>query len=147
MASTAAEVCSWMTDESAELALQTALTGDLQSQMMIAEAHDEMDVSQWMFSLSAAFSAWKERLLVPVGACHSWTRSSWLSTIKPAPPSLISSRTEPFVNIWKSAGGMEARVLSERSLCWDGVIVLSTGVMTVAIGGGLSNGVMKSCSQ
>ena len=43
MASTAAEACSWMTDESAELALLTTWTCDLQSQMMMAEAHDEME--------------------------------------------------------------------------------------------------------
>ena len=62
MASTAAETCSWMTDESAELVLLTTWTSDLQSQMMIAEAHDEMEDGHWMASLRAAFSAWKELL-------------------------------------------------------------------------------------
>ena len=38
IARTAAEACSWMTDESAELALLTAWTCDLRSQMIIAEA-------------------------------------------------------------------------------------------------------------
>ena len=42
MASAAAEACSWIMDESAELALLTALASDLQSQMMMAEAHDEL---------------------------------------------------------------------------------------------------------
>ena len=67
MANSAAEACSWMTDESAELALLTAWTSDLQSQMMIAEAHNEMEDSHWMAFLRAAFSAWKELLLVPAG--------------------------------------------------------------------------------
>ena len=48
MASTAAEACSLMSDESAESALLTALTSDLQSQMMITVAHDEMNDSHWM---------------------------------------------------------------------------------------------------
>ena len=78
--------------------------------MMIAEAHDEMEDSHWMASLRVAFSGWKELLWVTVGACHSWTRSFWLMTTKPVTPSSISSRTEPFVMIWKSAGVMEARV-------------------------------------
>ena len=54
-----------MTDESAELALLTAWTSDLQSQMMIAESHNEMEDSPWMASLRAAFSAWKELIRVP----------------------------------------------------------------------------------
>ena len=33
------------------------------------------------------------------------------------------------------------------SLCWDGDILLSTGVMTVGIGGGLSHEGMEGCSQ
>ena len=48
MASTAAEACSRMTDESAESALLTGWTSDLQSQMMIAEAHYEMEDIHWM---------------------------------------------------------------------------------------------------
>ena len=60
IASTAA--CSRMSDESAELALLTAWATDLQSQMMIAEAHGEMEDSHWMTSLWAAFFAWKELL-------------------------------------------------------------------------------------
>ena len=71
---------------------------------------------------------------MPMGACHSYAWISWLRTTKSAPPSLIPSQTEPSVMIWKSRGGMEARVRSERSLCWDGDILLSTGVMTVGIG-------------
>ena len=51
-----------MTDESAELALLTTWTSGLQPQMMIAEAHDEMEDSHRMASLRAAFSAWKELL-------------------------------------------------------------------------------------
>ena len=123
MASTAAEACSWMTDESAELTLLMAWTSDLQSQMMIAEAHDEMEDSHWMASLRAAFSAWRELLWVPMGACHSWTRSSWLRTTKPAPPSSIPSRTEPYVMIWKSAGewrlGFEAKGLSSGMVAFS----------------------------
>ena len=46
-----------MTDVSAELALLTALFSDLQSQMMIAEAHDELEDSLWMAFLRAVFSA------------------------------------------------------------------------------------------
>ena len=76
MASTAAEACSWMTDESAELALLTAWASGLQSQMMIVEAHDEMEDSHLMASSRAVFSAWKELLRWPAGACHSWMRSS-----------------------------------------------------------------------
>ena len=110
MTSTAAEASSWMTDESAEFALLASWTSDLQSQMMIAEAHDEMEDSYWMASLRAIFSAWKELLWVSMGACHSWMRSSWLKTTKPAPSSSILSGTESSVKIWKSAGGMEARV-------------------------------------
>ena len=77
---------------------------------MIAKAHDEMEDSHLMASLRAAFPAWKELLWVPVGACHSCMRSSWLRTTKPATPSSILSRIEPSVKIWKSAGGMEAKV-------------------------------------
>ena len=51
-----------MTYESAELALLTALSSDLQSQMIISEAYDEMDDSLRMAFLRAAFSAWKELL-------------------------------------------------------------------------------------
>ena len=40
--------CSSMTDILTELVLLTAFTIDLQSQMMIAEAHDEMEDSHWM---------------------------------------------------------------------------------------------------
>ena len=40
IASTAAEACRWMIGESDELALLTGLTSDLQTQMIIAEAHD-----------------------------------------------------------------------------------------------------------
>ena len=40
MASTAAEACSWMIDESAELALLTTWTCDLQSHMMITDTND-----------------------------------------------------------------------------------------------------------
>ena len=109
MVSTAAEACSWMTDESA---LLTAWTSDLQTLMMIAETHDETGNSHWMASLRATFSTWKELLWVPVGACHSWTRKSWLRTTKLALPSSIPSKTEPSVKIWKSTGGMEARVWS-----------------------------------
>ena len=63
-----------MTDESAELALLMAWTSDLHLQMMIAEAHDEMEDSHWLVSLMVALYAWKELLWVPVGACHWWTR-------------------------------------------------------------------------
>ena len=98
-----------------------------------------------MASLRAAFSSWKELQWVPMGACHSWTRSSWLRTAKPALPSLIPSQTEPSVKFWKSAGGMEGSV--SRSLCWDGDILLSAGVMTVGIGGGLSHEGMEIYSQ
>ena len=57
----------------------------------------------------------------------------------PAPPFSIPSPTGPSVKIWKSAGGMDARVRSESSLCLDADIPLSTGVITVWIGGGFSN--------
>ena len=82
-----------MIDESADIALLTAITSDLQSHMMIYEVHDEMEGSRWMACLRSAFYAWKELLLEPVGACHSWTRPSWLWTTKPAPSSSIPSRT------------------------------------------------------
>ena len=49
-----------MTDESAELSLLTARTSELHSQMMIDEAHDEIENSHWMASLRLAFSARKE---------------------------------------------------------------------------------------
>ena len=111
---------------------------------MIAEAHDDMEDGHWLASQRATFSAWKEQLRVAVGACHSWNGSSWQRTTKPTPPSSIPPRTEPPVKIWKSAGGMEAR---ERSLCWDDDILLPTGVMTVGVGGGVSHGGMKNCSQ
>ena len=110
MESTAAESYIFMTHASAELALLSAWISDLQSQMIIAEAHDEMGDGHWMDFLRAALSDWKELPYVPVGACHTWTRSSRLSTTKPAPPSSNPSRAEPSVKIWKSAGGMEARV-------------------------------------
>ena len=54
-----------MADDFAELALLTAWTSDLQSQMMIAEAHDEMENIHWIASLRAAFSTWKELVWVP----------------------------------------------------------------------------------
>ena len=57
MVSTATEACCWMTDESAEVALLTAWASDLQSQMMIDEAHDEIEDGHWMASLRAPFSA------------------------------------------------------------------------------------------
>ena len=76
MAITAVAACSWMTDESAELALLTAWTNDLQSHMMIAQAHDEMEDSHLMASERAAFSAFNELLRVNADACHSWTSSS-----------------------------------------------------------------------
>ena len=72
---------------------------------MIADAHDEMEDNHWMASLMVAFSAWKELLLVPMGACHLWTRSSWLRTTKPALPFSILSQTELSVKIWKCVGG------------------------------------------
>ena len=100
-----------------------------------------------MSSLRVAFSAWRDILWVHVRSCHSWTRSSWLRTTKRAPPSSNPSRTEPSVKIWKCAGGMEARVLSESSLYMDGDNLLSAGVMTVGIRGGILHGGMKSCSQ
>ena len=130
-ASTAADACSLMTDESAELALLTDWTSDLQSLMIIAEAHDEMDDGHWMASSSEAFSAWKDLIWVDFVACHTWTWSPWLSTNKPAPPSSIPSWTKPSA---KSAREMEARVWIESSLCWDWDIVFATGVMTVGIG-------------
>ena len=37
-----------MTDDSADLALLTAWSNDLQSQMMIAEAHDDKEDRHWM---------------------------------------------------------------------------------------------------
>ena len=40
-----------MTNKSAELALLTALTSDLKSQMMIAKANDEIEDSHWTASL------------------------------------------------------------------------------------------------
>ena len=104
-------------------------------------------MKQMMASLRAAFSSWKELLWVPMGGCHSWTRSSWLMTTKLALPSPIPSQTEPSVKIWKSSGRMEARVSSEWSPYWDGDIILSTSVMTVGIGVGLSHGGMESWSQ
>ena len=48
MASTAAEACSWMTNESSELALLMAGTDDLLSQMMIAEAHDGQPLDEFL---------------------------------------------------------------------------------------------------
>ena len=57
-----------------------------------------------------------------------------MRTAKPAPPSSIQPRTEPSVKIWNSAGGTEARVRCERSVSWDGDVLLSTGVMTVGMG-------------
>ena len=124
---------SWMTVESAELMLLTAWTSDLLSQMMIAEAHYEMEDCHWMGFLRAAFSAWKSLLRVSVAACHSWTRSSWLRTTKPAPSFSIAFQAEPSGKMWKSVGWIEARVWSERSLYWDGDIFLSTGVMIVGM--------------
>ena len=102
MASTADEARNWTMDESAEI---TSLPGPV-----TRSQKDDMEDNHWMLSLRAAFSAWKEPLWVPVGACHWWTRSSWLRTTTPVPPSSIPSRTEPSVKIWKSAGGMEARI-------------------------------------
>ena len=65
-----------MTDDSSELALLTARTSDLLSQMMLAEAQNELEVGHFMVSFMASLSAWKELLLVPAGAYHSMTRSS-----------------------------------------------------------------------
>ena len=65
-----------MADRSTDLVLPAACNSDLQSQMMLAEAHDEMEDSHWMASLRQVFSAWKELLWMPVGACYSWIRSS-----------------------------------------------------------------------
>ena len=96
MTSTVAAACSWMTDKSAELALLIDWTIDLQLQIMAAETDNEMEDSNWMASLMAAFSAWNELLWEPERACHSWMRS-WLRTTEPALLSLISSRTEPSV--------------------------------------------------
>ena len=45
MARTAAEACGWMSDVSAKIASLMACTSDLQSQLMIAEAHDDMEDS------------------------------------------------------------------------------------------------------
>ena len=72
---------------------------------MIAEAHEEMEDSHWMTSLSAAFSAWKQLLPMPAGACHTWTMYSLLRTSKPASPSSIPPLTEPSVKMWTFAGG------------------------------------------
>ena len=55
-----------------------AWTSDLQWQMTIAVAHDNMEDSHCMASLSSAFYAWKELIWVHVEARHSRTRSSWL---------------------------------------------------------------------
>ena len=100
---------------------------------MIAEANDEMVDSHWMAYLSAELSALTGIPWVPVGACHTWTRSTRLRTTKPAPPFTIQPRTELRVNIWKSAGGwrqgFEAKVPLRGWLhslvdwcddCWDG---------------------------
>ena len=94
-----------------------------------------MDDSQWIDSLWAEFSAWKELLCAPVVAFHHRTRSSLMRTTKPAPapPSTIPSRTEPYVKIWMSVWSIEARVWSEEYFCWDGDILWSTGVMTFGI--------------
>ena len=45
-----------MSDQLTELALLTAGTSDSQSQMMVAEVHDEMEDSYWMASLRASLS-------------------------------------------------------------------------------------------
>ena len=58
-----------MTDKLTELALLTACTNDFQSQMMVAEANDEMEDSHWMASLRTAFSALKELQWEIAGAC------------------------------------------------------------------------------
>ena len=42
---------------------------------------------------------------VTEGACHSWTRSSFLQTVKPAPLPSIPLRTESSEKIWMPAGG------------------------------------------
>ena len=80
--------------------------------------HCKMEDSHWMASLREALYAWKKLLGLLVGACHLWTRSSWMRTTNSAPPSSITPRTEPSVKIWKSSGGMLARVWIEKSLCW-----------------------------
>ena len=101
---------------------------DLPSQMMIAEAHDEMEDSHWMASQRAAFSAWMELLRVPMGARHSWTRSSRRRTTKPSPPTSIAPRTEPPLKMWKSARGwrqgFEAKGLS---------IITKKGIIKIGI--------------
>ena len=89
---------------------------------MGAEDHDEMEDSHWMASMRVAFSARNELLWVPVGACHSWMRSSLLRTTKPAPPSSIPPRTEPSTMIngmllterrsWSQNLGIEMEKLS-----------------------------------
>ena len=43
--------------------------------------------------------------------------------------------------------GMEASVWSKMSPCWDGDVLLSTGVMAVGIGGGLSHGGCKAARK
>ena len=110
MASCAADTSRWMIDVTAELSMLTAWTSYLQAHMTTDEANDEMQHSHWMALLRAAITVWKEVLRVTVLKCHSWTRSSWMRTTKPAPPSSISTRTELAVKHFKSAGGMELLV-------------------------------------
>ena len=57
MTSIAAAACSWMTDESAEFALLTAVACDLQSQMTIADANDKMEDGHLIASLRAVISS------------------------------------------------------------------------------------------
>ena len=101
MASTAAEHYGWMTDESAESMLLTARTSDLLSQMMIAEAHDEMEDGLFEGVLPCQDGA-------NIGVRGSMPLVDVMAKdYQTIPASSIPSRTEPYVKIWKFAGGRQ----------------------------------------
>ena len=102
---------------------------------MITEAHDDMEKSHWMASLRVTFSAWKELLWVPMRACHSWTENYETGTAV-----LDSTLNRTICEDLEVRWEVEARDRNERSLCWDGDIILSTDLMIVGMGGGMSHG-------
>lgn len=71
---------------------------------MEAEDQSSFCSSQVMAAIKAVFSAWKELLKVPVGACQEWISVLPLQTITPAPPFSVPLRVEPSVKMCKSVG-------------------------------------------
>ncbi len=88
--------------------MPTSSTSDLQTHMSRALCQSSYYSSHAIAACIAVFSAWKELLWAPVGACHRWIIAPPAMMIRPAPPFDVPSIVEPSVNSRRSACPLSA---------------------------------------